>query len=85
MTTPLDNIEDRFEKSKKLKVVLVGPVMYGHMFPISRIAAALVTRGHDVHVVSIGNTQGSEKLPKLYDGMGVTLHLTEGPEQDVCY
>ena len=80
MSTPLENLEDRIEKSKRLKVCLVGPPNYGHMFPISRIASALVERGHDVHVVSINNKVGAEKMPKLYEGMGVTLHLTDGPE-----
>ena len=55
MSTPLGSIEDRIAKSKHLKVCLVGPVAFGHMFPISRIATALVERGHEVHVVSIGN------------------------------
>ena len=78
-------LDDKIEKSKKLKIVCMAVVNFGHMFPLLRIADALLERGHEVHIVSCGNTQGKAKIPKLYEGMDVTIHLPESPEQETLY
>ena len=83
--TPLLDLDDRIEKSKKLRIVCMAVVNFGHMFPLLRIADALVERGHEVHIVSCGNKQGKEKIPMLYKGMDVKIHLPESPEQETMY
>ena len=50
-----DDIETRFKKVKKLKLGLVCIPNYGHMYPMSQLAKALVDKGHDVHVITVGN------------------------------
>ena len=43
--------EERYLKSKNLKVALYSNSETGHFMPIAHIAEALLEKGHDVHVV----------------------------------
>jgi len=71
----------RFTKSKKLKLGLVSIPNYGHMHPLSQIAKALVDRGHEVHIITVGN-ETREKVEKIFESMPeVNLIFTEGPLQ----
>ena len=87
MNTPyhLLSLDEKFEKSKKLKIVCMSVINYGHMIPMLRIADALLERGHELHIVSCGNTEGKKRIPKLYEGMDVTIHLPESPEQETIW
>ena len=49
---------------------------------MSRIAIALQSKGHEVHVCTIDNERGKNGIPKLYTDTGVQLHLTPGLEMD---
>ena len=74
-----DDVESRFEKAKKLKLGLVSVPNYGHMHPMSQLAKALVDRGHEVHIITVGN-EIKEKVEKIFEGMPeVNLIFTDGP------
>ena len=75
-------LDERLEKVKNLKIVCCCTPNYGHMFPMSRIAIALQSKGHEVHVCTIDNERGKNGIPKLYTDTGVQLHLTPGLEMD---
>jgi hypothetical protein len=74
-----DDVEMRFLKAKKLKLALVCVPNYGHMNPMSQLAKACLDRGHEVHVITVGN-ESRPKIEKLYESMPeVKLIFTEGP------
>ena len=50
-----EDIEMRFLKAKKLKLGLVSIPNFGHMTHIAQLSKALLARGHDVHVITVGN------------------------------
>ena len=56
---------------------------YGHMTHIQQLSKVLVARGHDVHVITVGNER-KEKIEKMFESIpGVTLIFTEGPSDEV--
>jgi len=82
----LNIFEERINKSKCLKIVCVALPAHGHMTPISHIAEGLLDRGHDVTMVSCGNSDGGRVVPKKCDPKGIKYVLTvegEQPEMDM--
>ena len=74
-----DNIEERFLKAKKLKLALVSIPNFGHITHIHQLAKALVARGHEIHLITIGNER-KEKIQKMFESLPeVSLIFTEGP------
>ena len=78
-----ESLEERYLKSKSLKMVFVVTPNYGHFFPMSRIAVAASEKGHECHIVSVDNERGRTGLQKHLDGTAVQLHLTPGMEMDI--
>ena len=56
----------RVPLGQKLKICLVCIPNFGHLFPISHVARGLAEKGHDIHLVSIGNEKGKESVPKTF-------------------
>ena len=80
------NITERIAKSKCLKIVITVIPNSGHMIPVTRIAVGLQEKGHDVTLISNGNKDGSERVPKLLDPLGIKYVLTKGgPEQELMF
>ena len=57
-----ESLEERYLKSKSLKMVFVVTPNYGHFFPMSRIAVAAAEKGHECHIVSVDNQRGRTGL-----------------------
>lgn len=58
----IDTLEERYIKSKTLKMVFVVTPNYGHFFPMSRIAVHAAEKGHECHIVSVDNERGRSGL-----------------------
>ena len=67
-----------------MKLALTCVPTYGHMYPMSHFAKALVERGHEVFVITSNSNE--TKIEKIFEDVPknkLQLIFTNGPSQDL--